>query len=134
MALLADQLRYFAAMRRVTSPEALVGKRMEAFDSASEFAGWRALHATPVLQGGATYMAIQLMHEGRLFGVESDPSIYAGQSGIGGTTYTVGVPIWPRSVAVIAAPRWYASLPASARALLRLAARQASAQSLADAP
>lgn len=133
VALLADQLRNLATMGRVTSPDALVGKRMGAFDSASEFAGWRALHATPVLQS-VMYAAIQLMHEGRLFGVESDPSIYAGQSAIGGTTYTVGAPISPRAVAVIAAPHWYASLPASARALLRLAERQASAQSLADAP
>jgi TRAP-type C4-dicarboxylate transport system substrate-binding protein len=133
VALLADQLRYLATMGRVTSPDALVGKRMGAFDSASEFAGWRALHATPVLQGAFPH-TLQLMHEGRLFGLESDPSIYAGQSEIGGTTYTVGSPIWPRSVAIIAAPHWYASLPASTRALLRLAARQASAQSLADAP
>jgi TRAP-type C4-dicarboxylate transport system substrate-binding protein len=134
VALLADQLRYFATMGRVTSPGSLVGKRIGVFDSASEFAGWRALHATPVLEPGATYMSVQLMHEGRLFGLESDPSIYAGQSGIAGTTYTVGVPIWPRPVAIIAAPRWYASLPASSRAVLRRAARQASAQSLVAAP
>jgi hypothetical protein len=37
-------------------------------------------------------------------------------------------------VAIIAAPHWYASIPRSTRALLALAARQASAQSLADAP
>jgi TRAP-type C4-dicarboxylate transport system substrate-binding protein len=134
VALLADQLRYFATTGRVTSPGSLVGKRIGVFDSASEFAGWRALHATPVLEGWVTYLGIQLMHEGRLFGLESDPSIYAAQGGIGRTTYTVGVPIWPRSVAIIAAPHWYASLLASTRALLRLAARQASAQSLADAP
>jgi hypothetical protein len=107
---------------------------MGAFDSASQFSGWRALHATPVLEDEVTASAVALMHDGRLFGIAADPSIYASQNGIPGTTYTVGVPIWPRAVAIIAAPRWFASLPDSTRSLLRLAARQASAQSVSDAP
>ena len=132
--LLVDELRYFATTGPVTSPASLVGKRMRALDSASQFTGWRALHVTPVLEDGWTASAITLMHEGRLFGVESDPTSYASQSEIAGTTYTVGVPIWPRAVAIIAAPGWFASLPDSTRSLLRLAARQASAQSVSDAP
>lgn len=132
--LLVDQLRYLATMGSVTSPASLVGKRMGTFDSAGQFSGWRALHATPVLEDEVTASAIALMHAGHLFGIAADPSIYAAQNGIPGTTYTVGVPIWPRAVAIIAAPSWFASLPGSTRSLLRLAARQASAQSLADAP
>jgi TRAP-type C4-dicarboxylate transport system substrate-binding protein len=134
IALFADQLRYLGTMAPVRSPASLAGKRISAFDSASEFTAWRALHAVPVLENGPTYTAIALMNEGRLFGVETDPSTYAAQPEIAGTTYTVSVPIWPRAVAIIAAPHWYASLPRSTRALLALAARQASAQSLADAP
>lgn len=132
--LLADQLRYLATTGPVTSPASLVGKRMGAFDSASQFTGWRALHATPVLEDEVTASAVALMHDGRLFGIAADPSTYASQNGIPGTTYTVGVPIWPRAVAIIAAPRWFASLPDSTRSLLRRAARQASAQSVSDAP
>jgi TRAP-type C4-dicarboxylate transport system substrate-binding protein len=132
--LLADQLRYLATAGPVTSPASLVGKRMGAFDSASQFAGWRALHATPVLEDEVTASAVALMHDGRLFGIAADPSTYASQNGIPGTMYTVGVPIWPRPVAIIAAPRWFASLRDSTRSLLRLAAKQASAQSVSDAP
>jgi len=87
-----------------------------------------------VLEDEVTASAVALMHDGRLFGIAADPSTYASQNGVPGTTYTVGVPIWPRAVAIIAAPRWFSSLPDSTRSLLRLAARQASAQSVSDAP
>jgi TRAP-type C4-dicarboxylate transport system substrate-binding protein len=130
--LLADHMRYLATTGPIRTPSALAGKRMRAWYSAGQVAGWRALHAIPVLTPGTTNDAVGLMQQGRLFGLESDPQTWSGTQWAS-TIYTVGAPIWPRTIAIIAAPKRFAALPPGTQSLLRTAAAQADRQVLANA-
>jgi TRAP-type C4-dicarboxylate transport system substrate-binding protein len=130
--LLADHMRYLATTGPIRTPDAMAGKRMRAWYSASQIAGWRALHAIPVLTDGTTNDAVGLMQAGRLFGLESDPPTWS-QTQWANTIYTLGAPIWPRTIAIIAAPKRFAALPPATQSLLRTAAAQADQQVLANA-
>lgn len=131
--LLADHMRYFAAVRPVTSPAVLVGEAMRAFYSASQILGWQALHAVPLLGDGSTESAIEQIHSGGQFGLESDPVTWSQQGDVGNIVYTVGAPIWPLTAAIIAAPKRFHAQAASTQALLRTAIAQANAEVLGTA-
>ena len=132
LGMLDDRMRYIVTAKPIATPTDLLGQRMRIYDSPSQAQAWRDFGALPVPYGGNTARAAGDMVSHRLFGLESDTGTWKSQA-FTGSVMSVGPAIWPRTVALMAAPAAFRRLPPAAQNVLRSAVPAANAKFLTEA-
>jgi TRAP-type C4-dicarboxylate transport system substrate-binding protein len=130
LALLGDNLRYPAAVRRrLSGPAAFKGLPIRSMTSSTQAAAFRALGARPSGQGWAELLGD--LRSGRLGALEVDLNTYETNAYAAITPFvTVNLALWPRTTVLFANEDALAKLSAEQRGWIEQAAADAARYSL----